>query len=137
MKKSIAAAAMSALAIAGLVVPAMAADEAAQPYVPQEGDDVVVYTHVFKPEHFDEAKRIVAEEFTAAMEELGQTRYTLWIENPSTYEVIAVSVFGEGSTVEDWQEYAGRLEVLETLEPMRQAPMVVERFDTYGITSTD
>ena len=129
--------AVSVLAIAGLIVPAAAVAQDAPAYLPEVGDEVVVYTHTFRPENFEEASTVVAEEFTAAMDELGQQRYTLWIRNPSTYELVAISVFAPGADVDEWQTYSGRLDVLKTLEPMRQEPMVVKRYEAYSVTSTD
>jgi hypothetical protein len=117
--------------------PGMAVSQEERAYLPQVGDDVVVYTHAFTPEDFEHASRTVVDEFTAAMDELGQQRYTLWIRNPSTFEMVAISVFAPTADVDEWQAYSGRLDVLETLEPMRQAPMVVERSEVYSVTSTD
>ena len=94
-------AATISLAIIGLVVPSLAAAQDETGYLPQEGDEVVVYTHTFKPEHYEEASRIVAEEFTKAMDEIGQTRHTIFIKNPSTYALIAISFFADGESVDD------------------------------------
>jgi hypothetical protein len=128
---------ITGLALASLIAPSatFAHDEPA--YLPEEGDDVVLYTHTFRPENYDEASSIVVDEFTAAMDEQGQERYTLWLRNPSTYQLLAVSVFAPDSEVDDWHAYSGRLDVLGELAPMRQAPMVVERFQLYSVTSTD
>jgi hypothetical protein len=71
------------------------------PYSPEVGNEVVIYTHRFRAEHFDEAKRIVAEEFTTAQAEMGQTRHSIFVVNPTTYEIVAISFFEKGEDVDD------------------------------------
>ena len=48
----------------------------AQQYQPQDGDEVVVYIKPFRADTFDQAKRIMVEEFGEAMSTSGQERHT-------------------------------------------------------------
>ncbi len=105
-------------------------------YVPEEGDEVVVYTHRFNAEDFDEAKKVVEEGFTEAAATMGQVRHNVFIVNPTNYEIVAISFFSKGESVDDWHKFMGRLDVLEKLEPMRREPIVIQRYQVDRIINT-
>jgi hypothetical protein len=104
-------------------------------YVPAATNEVVIYTHRFKPENFEEGLKLVQEGFTAAQAKMGQTRLNYFLADRNSHDVVVVSFFGEGMSVEDWHEFVGRLEVLQKLEPMRRSPLEVERFAVDAITT--
>ena len=129
----------AALAIAGLLSLAptgspMAQDPPAQ--APAAGDEVAVYTHRFNAEDFEQGVKLVEEGFTAAQSQMGQTRLNYFLVNPLTYEVVVVSFFGEGESVDDWHKYMGRLDVLERLAPLRREPLALERYQVHAVTAT-
>ncbi|HMN84456.1 MAG TPA: hypothetical protein PKA74_00490 [Bauldia sp.] len=111
------------------------AEDAANAYGPAPGDEVVVYVHRFKPESFEAGLKIVKEGFTAAQASAGQTRKNYILVDPANYEVVLVSYFAPGSSVEDWHKFMGRLDVLKELEPMRSEPLKLQRYTLDSITA--
>ncbi|RBP06510.1 hypothetical protein DFR50_13067 [Roseiarcus fermentans] len=127
-------AAVVALAcVAGVSGGSAQADDAPA-YAPQKGDKVVVYTHRFKPETFDAGVRLVETGFTEAQKAAGQTRRNDFLVNPDKSEIVVVSYFAPGSSVEEWHVFLGRLDLLKTLEPMRSEPLKFEVFDLGAVT---
>lgn len=105
-------------------------------FVPAKGGEVVVYTHRFKAENFEEGVKIVEDGFTAAQREMGQVRRNYFLANPSTYDVVVVSFFGENESVDEWHKFMGRLDILDKLEPLRREPLKLERFTVDAITTS-
>jgi len=104
-------------------------------YAPAPGNEVVVYTHHFKPETFEAGVKLVEEGFTQAQAKLGQTRKNYFLVDAESHDVVVVSFFGEGMDVEEWHAFVGRLDVLKQLDPMRREPLEVERFKVDAITT--
>ncbi len=86
-------------------------------YQPQEGDEVVIHKSRFNPEGYEAAKRITTEGFGAAMEASGQTRKTCWLADPETREIVGISFFQKGHSVEEWHAHDARQDVLDKLAP--------------------
>jgi hypothetical protein len=129
--------AFSAFVIAAAVfasAPAVRAEDKAE-YKPAKGNDVVIYTHHFKPDTFAAGLKLVEEGFTAAQAKMGQTRKNYFLVNPDTHDVVVVSFFDEGMSVDEWHKFVGRLDVLEQIEPMRREPLEVEPFTVDAITA--
>lgn len=122
-----------AIVLAVTVSSATAAEMAS--YSPAPGNEVVVYTHHFKPESFEAGVKLVEEGFTEAQSKLGQTRQNYFLVNSETHDVVVVSFFGEGMDVEEWHSFVGRLDVLKRLDPMRREPLEIERFTVGAITT--
>ena len=101
-------------------------------YYPAVGDEAVVYSHKFKAEFYHAGKDLVVEGFSAAMKASGQVRRTFFLANPGTHEVMAVSFFKAGESVDEWHDFAKRFEVLHKLEPMRRAPLGLQRLRVIG-----
>ncbi|MFO1079040.1 MAG: hypothetical protein U1E23_00225 [Reyranellaceae bacterium] len=97
-------------------------------FVPAPGAEVVVYTHQFKPEFFDQGLKLARDGFTAAQAAAGQTRRNDIIVDPGTYQVVLISYFASPADVDAWHKAVSRLDVLKQLEPMRSQPMKVQRF---------
>lgn len=119
------------LLLAGSAV-AVSADEV----FPTKGNEVVIYSHHFKPENFNEGLKLVKEGFTNAQAKMGQTRHNYFLVNPETHDVVVVSFFGKDESVDEWHAFVGRAEVLQKLQPMRRSPMDLERFTVDAITDT-
>ncbi len=98
-------------------------------YEPQDGDSAIVYMHRFKPEYFEEARRITIEGFSKAAEEVGETRRTYFMVNPDSNEVIAVAYFHGESEAEKWMASKQRHAVLEQLDSLRSRPMQVSKME--------
>ena len=103
---------------------------------PSKGNEVVIYTHHFKPENFAAGLKLVEEGFTDAQTKMGQTRHNYFLVNSAANDVVVVSFFGKDESVEDWHKFIGRLDVLKQLEPMRREPLELERYTVDAITST-
>lgn len=101
-----------------------------------KGNEVVIYSHHFKPENFAAGLKLVEDGFTAAQAEMGQTRQNYFLVNPSTYHVVVVSFFAKEESVDDWHEFKGRLDILGQLEPMRREPPELERFTLDAVTTS-
>lgn len=107
------------------------ADEAPG-YLPSDGDQAIVFTHLYTPEDYDEAARLTIEEFSAAIDEHGEKRRTYWLENRENHELIAVSFFHSESDVDSWMNSGPREEVLEILEPMRREPIRIVQYEVHS-----
>jgi hypothetical protein len=93
---------------------------------PRAGDPVVVYVHKFKPANFEEGKKLVIEGFGEAMTTHGGDRLTFFLTDDDASEVITVSIFTNGSSVEKWHDAMSRHEVLEKLAPLRRQPLILQ-----------
>lgn len=91
--------------------------------LPEDGDHVAIYNAKYKPSEFENAKKIHAEGFGKAMEESGQDRITYFLEDKENNEVIAVSFFKKGNTVDEWHSTEARDNVLERLENLLREPI--------------
>ena len=106
-------------------------------YLPVRGDAVVVYTHLFNPDDFEEGRMLVEDGFIKAMTDMGEKRRTYFLVGAPNRKVVVVSFFAEGVSVDEWQAFAGRLDVLEKLEPLRSEPLKIERFDLDLVHNVD
>ncbi|MEQ9617569.1 MAG: hypothetical protein RIG61_00150 [Deltaproteobacteria bacterium] len=112
-----------------------AEEEAA--YVPEPGDEVVIYTIKYKPEDFEKGKKIQVEGFGKAMTASGQSRATYFLADPENSVTLAVSFFKKSHSVEDWHSHEEREKVLEKLKPLWREPVSYERFTLIDSHSTD
>ena len=104
----------------------------AQDYEPAAGDSVVVYISKFNEADFERAKEIMVEGFGDAMSASGQTRRTFWIANQETGEILGISFFQKGHSVDEWHGHEARRKVLEQLEPLRSEPQTKYRYEVIG-----
>ena len=104
----------------------------AQEYEPAEGDSVVIYTNKFRAEEFENAKKIMVEGFSGAIVSSGQSRRTFWMADESTGEIVGVSFFQQGHSVDEWHNHEARQEVLDRLEPLRSAPLETVHYVVIG-----
>ncbi|MEP3279675.1 MAG: hypothetical protein ABJN26_09675 [Stappiaceae bacterium] len=106
----------------------VSAQEVAHPHLPPPGSEVVIYTHKFAPQHFDEGIRLVSEGFAEIIKEMGQDRTNFIMTHPSTFEVLNVSFFENKEEVRRWHEFEGRLGVVEKLKPLMVAPIDIQTY---------
>ena len=104
----------------------------AQVYEPAEGDSVVIYINKFKASEFERAKEIMVDGFSWAMEASGQTRRTFWMANEETGEIVGVSFFQKGHSVDEWHDHEARQTILDQLDPLRSAPLVKQHYRVIG-----
>ncbi|NIS08396.1 MAG: hypothetical protein GWO07_06470, partial [Candidatus Dadabacteria bacterium] len=76
----------------------------------------------YKPESFDEGKKLHVEGFAKAMQESGQTRHTYFLEDPENHNVMAISFFGKGHETDKWHGHEKRQKVLDKLRPLWREP---------------
>jgi len=103
-----------------------------QRYAPQTGDAVVVYVNKFRAEDFDRAKQVMVTGFSKAMTASGQTRHTYWIANPETREILGISFFQPGHSVDQWHDNEGRQNVLNQLAKLRSGPPSKQEYVLIG-----
>lgn len=62
----------------------------------------------------------------------GGDRITFFLVDENASEIVAVSIFVNGSSVQEWQDAMARQEVLAAIEPLRREPLSLQefRFDT-------
>lgn len=123
-------------AILVLLTQSSVADQSAG-YSPQLGDEAVIYTHRFNAQDYEAGKQLVIEGFSAAIVKAGQARHTYFLEDPQSHEIVAVSFFKKGHSVDEWHAHMARLEVLRKLEPMRREPLVLHRYRLVEIHNTN
>jgi hypothetical protein len=93
-------------------------------YSPTEGHSVVIYTHKFKPEHFHEGVKIVREQFPEAQIKHGQKRLNIFLERPSTHEIVNISFFD--GAADHWQKSQHRHDTIKGLQHMLVKDIGVE-----------
>jgi hypothetical protein len=101
--------------------------------MPAPGDRVVVYTHKFNPQDFEAGKELVIEGFGEAMTKHGDDRLTFFLVDEAASDVVVVSLFVNGSSVERWHDAMVRHEVLDKLAGLRRQPLILQEFDLEGI----
>lgn len=121
---------LRSFALAAILIAAGGAQ--AQEYEPSPGDSVVIYTNKFKADEFERAKEIMVKGFSGAMEASQQTRRTFWMADEKTGEIIGVSFFMKGHSVDEWHGHEARQEVLDQLAPLRSAPLVMQHYTVIG-----
>ena len=97
-------------------------------YSPMEGHSVVIYTHKFKPEHFDEGVKIVREHFPDAQLKFGHKRHNIFLMRPTSNEIVNVSFFDGGPDVDDWHANTERLKAVAKLKDLLERPIDVQVF---------
>ncbi len=105
--------------------------------LPEDGDEVAIYSAKYKPGEFEKAKIIHAEGFGKAMEESGQDRITYFLEDKENNEVIAVSFFKKGNTVHEWHSTEARDEVLDRLKTLLREPISHKKLNVIDSHTTD
>ncbi|MCB9317242.1 MAG: hypothetical protein H6569_13965 [Lewinellaceae bacterium] len=111
-------------------------DTETKTYLPEDGHLVISFTHKFKPADYEEGKRIVVEDFSAAIKNSGQTRRTYFMSNPDSAEVYVISFFQPGSSTTEWLNSDERDAVLQRLYPLYREPLIVEEYTTGLIHDT-
>jgi antibiotic biosynthesis monooxygenase (ABM) superfamily enzyme len=105
-------------------------------YSPMEGHSVVIYTHKFKPQHFDEGVKIVRE-FPDAQLKFGHKRHNIFLMRPTTNEIVNVSFFDGGPGVDHWNNSNDRRATVEKLKGMLDGEIDVQVFkvvDAVGVS---
>lgn len=105
-------------------------------YFPQSGDEVLIFTHRFNPEDYEEGKRIVYEDFSAAIQASGQTRRTYFLNNTAESEFIVISLFHSSSSTEDWLADPVREEILSKLRPLYREPLQIDLLTVEDVHDT-
>ena len=113
--------------------------EATEGYSPAKGHPVVIYTCKFKPEHFRKGVQIVTKDFPAAQakSETHKKRLNIFLERPSTHEIVNVSFFDGGPGVDHWNNSKERRATVEKLQAMLDKPIdvqVLKVVDAVGIS---
>lgn len=107
-----------------------------KPYLPQVGDEVVIYTQRWKAEHFETANRMHMEGIGEAIESSGQMRRTYWVVDRNSHETIVISFFKKGHNVDDWHTFEDRRAVLNKLEPLRREQQIVRQYQVLLVHDT-
>jgi heme-degrading monooxygenase HmoA len=106
-------------------------------YLPQTGDQAIIFTHHFNEGDYEEGTRIVIEGFSSAMQSSGQTRRTYFLESPETNEIVVISFFHPESSTEEWMASAEREEVLQRLRSLYREPLEVQQVIVEEVHDTD
>lgn len=106
-------------------------------YLPRIGDEVLVFTHRFNEGDFEEGKRIVVEDFSAAIQASGQTRRTYFLENPETFELVVLSYFHSDSSTEEWLADPVREKILTKLRPLYREPLQIDQLFVEEVHDTE
>ena len=101
-------------------------------YSPMEGHSVVIYTHKFKPQHFDEGVKIVREQFPDAQLKFGHKRHNIFLMRPTTNEIVNVSFFDGGPGVDNWNNSQDRRAAIEKLQGMLDNEIDIQEFKVVG-----
>ncbi|MCB0598792.1 MAG: hypothetical protein H6557_21775 [Lewinellaceae bacterium] len=105
-------------------------------YLPRKGDEVILFTHLFKAENYEEGKNIVVNDFPMAIENSGQTRRTYFLDDPSNDEVFAASFFHPDSDTNEWLNHEERDQVLAALAPLYREPLHVVQYTVEEVHDT-
>ena len=109
--------------------------DATAAYSPAKGNPVVIYTCKFKPEHFRRGVEIVTKHFpeAQAQSEIHKKRLNIFLERPSTHELVNVSFFDEGPDVDDWHANTERRKTVAKLKDLLEKPIDVQVFEVDGV----
>jgi hypothetical protein len=107
--------------------------DATAAYSPTKGHSVVIYTHKFKPEHFQKGVQIVTNEFPTAQFNVGQKRHNIFLRRPSTNEIVNISFFDEGAGVDHWHKSQDRLKTVNALKELLDKPIDVQEFEVVDV----
>jgi hypothetical protein len=102
-------------------------------HTPQQAQTVVVYTHRFKPQHYRAGVDFVTKRFPDAQVKLRKKRHNIFLENPSTCELLNVTFFEDGASVDEWNNAEARLATLEELQSMLDGPVKMQTYAVAGI----
>jgi hypothetical protein len=105
-------------------------------YFPQSGDEVIIFTHRFNPEDYEEGKRIIYEDFSAAIQDSGQMRRTYFLNNPDNAEFIVISLFHTSSSTEEWLADPVREEILSKVRPLYREPLQIDLLTVEDVHDT-
>lgn len=111
-------------------------ETATNAYLPEDGHFAISFTHKFNAADYEAGKRIVVEDFSAAIKNSGQIRRTYFMSNPDSAEVYAISFFHPNSNTTEWLNSDERDAVLQQLYPLYREPLVVEEYTTDLIHDT-
>lgn len=105
-------------------------------YYPEQGDEVIIFTHLFNAADYVTGKDIVVNGFSQVIENSGQIRRSYFLDNPSNYEVINTSFFHQDSSTDTWLNLEERNQVLASLVPLFREPIQIKKYTVEEIHST-
>lgn len=105
-------------------------------YLPRKGDEVILFTHLFKEENYEDGINIVTNDFPTAIENSGQTRRSYFLDNPSNNEMVAASFFHPDSDTDVWLNHEERDQVLASLTPLYREPLAVIQYTVEEVHDT-
>ena len=97
-------------------------------YLPEPGDEVVVYNGFFTADTYDTAVDIVTNDIPAAVENSGQKRRSYHTLNQDLYEVLSLSFFHTSSSVNEWTQNQDRQILADSLSQLAAEPMTAHRY---------
>jgi hypothetical protein len=106
--------------------------DATAAYSPKEGHSVVIYTHKFKPEHFDAGVKIVRGDFPDAQLKFGHKRHNIFLMRPGTNEIVNVSFFDGGPGVAPWNNSPDRRATVDKLRDKLDGEIGIQEFKVVG-----
>ena len=95
---------------------------------PQAGDMIVIYISKAKEDQFEEAKKIVLEDFAQLISETREINLTHFYVNPETCEVGAIQFFKSQEDANKWFKHEARLQLVKKLEPTLKEPTMIHQF---------
>ncbi len=105
-------------------------------YYPEQGDEVIIFTHLFNAADYETGKDIVVNGFSQVIENSGQTRRSYFLDNPSNYEVVNTSFFHQNSGTDTWLNLEERNQVLASMVPLFRAPLLIKKYTVEEIHIT-
>lgn len=106
-------------------------------YLPEPGDQVLLFIHLFNPTDHETGTEIVVDEFSEAIKNSGQTRRTYFLNDPDSSGMLVPSFFHPGSSTEAWLDAEVRQEILSMLYPLYREPLQVNKYTVDRIFDTN
>ena len=97
-------------------------------YLPEPGDEVVLFIHQFSEQTYDEGKATVLKEFPRNIEISGQKMRSYFLDRPDHYEVAVATFVHPESDTEAWLKSEEHRETLESLSPLHQVPLQIASY---------
>ena len=97
-------------------------------YLPEPGDEVLVFDHFFRADSYEAAKTIITVDLPQVLETTDQKRRSYVLLDPTQYEVLGITFFHPDSDEEEWLLNADRQILIDSLSQMTGAPSIVDKY---------
>lgn len=98
-------------------------------FTPKPGGIVVVYSHHFKKEKWEEARKVFQTRFYKEIrQDNNDLRDSYILERPESAEILGITLWRSQKDLEDWEHQPERAKHQKELDPYRSQPFEAKRY---------